>query len=116
MSSNNKPQKRHYYVKSTAYSPSFYPSLSSSPNLHPTPSSSPSSPSLNSSSILSSIKDGFGLGVGSSVANRLVDSVFGPRQITVNNCDVTIKTYNEYIKTGTVPTNIEQQYNECIKK
>jgi hypothetical protein len=90
-----------------------------SPVISPTPSSSPSSPSLSSSSFLSSVKDGFGLGIGSTIASRVTDNIFGPRQVNVvtNNCEVTIHSYNEHIKNNnTIPSNIEQQYNECIKK
>ena len=42
----------------------------------PTNPSTPTAPTLGQS-----MKDGFGLGVGVSIADRLVSSVFGPRQV-----------------------------------
>lgn len=44
--------------------------------VRPTVPSTPSAPSLGQS-----MKDGFGLGVGVSIADRLVGAIFGPRQI-----------------------------------
>ena len=35
-------------------------------------------------SFSSIIKDGFALGIGSSLSNRLVDSIFGPRKIDID--------------------------------
>ena len=77
-----------------------------------------SSPPSRSMSFLSSIKDGFGLGVGSSLGDRLVQSVLGPRTIQVQtirqesstNCDKIISQYSQ----GS--SHLEQEYQECMKK
>jgi hypothetical protein len=110
------------YPKRT-YSSSVHAPSYRSPVISPTPSSSPSSPSLSSSSFLSGVGGEFVLSLasslGSSIGSRLTDNIFGPRQVNIitNNCEVTIQSYNEHIKNNnTVPLNIEQQYNECIKK
>jgi hypothetical protein len=94
----------------------------SSSAIAPHPSYAPpvvSSPPSRSMSFLSSIKEGFGLGVGSSIGDRLVQSVLGPRTIQViqtigqgssTNCDKVISQYSQ----GNV--SLEQEYQECMKK
>jgi hypothetical protein len=79
----------------------------------PTPASSPSSPS-----ILSSIKDGFGIGMGVSLADRLTSSIFGPRTIEVqhNNCDKVIDLYKTGLQNNNVTPSLEQDYQQCVKK
>ena len=44
----------------------------------------PISQEYQQTSFSSIIKDGFALGIGSSLSNRLVDSIFGPRKINVD--------------------------------
>ena len=104
--SSNRPgstySKRHMSSSAVAPHPSYAPPVVSSP------------PSR-SMSLLSNIKDGFGLGVGSSLGDRLVQSVLGPRTIQVSqgsstNCDKVISQYSQ----GSV--HLEQQYQECMKK
>ena len=104
--SSNRPgstySKRHMSSSSVAPPPSYAPPVVSSP------------PSR-SMSLLSSIKDGFGLGLGSSLGDRLIQSVLGPRTIQVGqesstNCDKVISQYNK----GNV--SLEQEYQECMKK
>jgi hypothetical protein len=104
--SSNRPgstySKRHMSSSSVAPHPSYSPPIISSP------------PSR-SMSFLSSIKEGFGLGLGSSLGDRLVQSVLGPRTIQVTqgsstNCDKVISQYNQ----GNV--SLEQEYQECMKK
>jgi hypothetical protein len=82
----------------------------SNPN---TPASSPSSPS-----ILSSIKDGFGIGLGASLADRLTGSIFGPRTIEVqhNNCDKIIDLYKTGLQNNNITSTLEQDYQQCVKK
>ena len=82
----------------------------SNPN---TPTSSPSS-----TSILSSIKDGFGIGLGASLADRLTGSIFGPRTIEVqhNNCDKVIDTYKTGLQNNNITPKLEQDYQQCVKK
>jgi len=101
-SSGSSFSKRHMSSSAVAPHPSYAPPIISSP------------PSR-SMSFLSSIKEGFGLGVGSSLGDRLVQSVLGPRTIHVTqgsstNCDKVISQYNQ----GSV--HLEQEYQECMKK
>jgi hypothetical protein len=100
-SSGSTYSKRHMSSSAVAPHPSYAPPIITSP------------PSR-SMSFLSSIKEGFGLGVGSSIGDRLVQSVFGPRTIQVQtvstNCDKIISQYNQ----GSV--HLEQEYQECMKK
>ena len=107
--SSNRPgstySKRHMSSSAVAPHPSYAPPVVSSP------------PSR-SMSFLSSIKDGFGLGVGSSLGDRLVQSALGPRTIQVQtirqesstNCDKIISQYSQ----GS--SHLEQEYQECMKK
>lgn len=108
--SSNRPgstySKRHMSSSAVAPHPSYAPPVVSSP------------PSR-SMSFLSSIKEGFGLGVGSSLGDRLVQSVLGPRTIQVTqtigqesstNCD---KIISQYCRGS---SHLEQEYQECMKK
>jgi hypothetical protein len=78
-----------------------------------TPASSPSSPSF-----LNSIKEGFGLGMGASIADRLTSNIFGPRTIEVqhNNCDKVIDLYKTGLQNNNVTPSLEQDYQQCVKK
>ena len=83
-----------------------------------------------------SIKSGFGLGLGSSVANRVVDGVMGPRtteivhkndqeiennsklQSSLSDCKDLLKNFTECIKTGglTDCNNLQDIYiKQCQK-
>jgi hypothetical protein len=100
--SSNTYSKRHMSSSAVSPHPSYAPPIISSP------------PSR-SMSFLSSIKEGFGLGMGASLGDRLVQSVLGPRTIQVTqgsstNCDKVISQYNQ----GSV--HLEQEYQECMKK
>lgn len=95
----------------------------SSPKISPTPASSPSSPSLMSSSFLSNIKDGFAIGLGSSLADRLTNTIFGPRTINVqqiapintDNCNDVMNNYNAAVQNNTVTESLQQDFNNCAK-
>jgi len=79
----------------------------------PTPTSSPSSPSL-----LSSIKEGFGFGMGVSIADRITGSIFGPRTIEIqhNNCDKVMDLYKIGLQNNNISPSLEQDYQQCVKK
>lgn len=112
-SSNN---KSNYYFPTRSISSAVHSFPSTSPNLAPTPASSPSSPSF-----LSSLKDGFGLGIGASIADRLTGSIFGPRTVNIqqiapiDNCNNVINNYNTAVQNNTVTESLQQDFNRCTK-
>jgi hypothetical protein len=119
MPSSNTSYKSYFPKRSMSSSVHSFPS----PKISPTPASSPSSPSLMSSSFLSNIKDGFGLGVGVSIADRLTSTVFGPRTINVQqiapinteNCNNVISNYNTSVQSNIVTESLQQDFNRCSK-
>ena len=121
MPSSNTSHKSSFPKRSMSSSVHSFPS--SSPKISPTPASSPSSPSLMSSSFLSNIKDSFGLGLGSSIADRLTDTIFGPRTINVqqiapintDNCNNVMNNYNAAVQSSTVTESLQKDFNRCSK-
>jgi hypothetical protein len=109
----NKQSKRKY---------SNYPvrNLSSAVHTYPVNSamSNPITPVSSSPSVLSSIKDGFGMGLGASLADRAISSIFGPRTIEVqhNNCDKIIDLYKTGLQNNNITESLEQDYQQCVKK
>lgn len=73
-----------------------------------------------------SMKDGFGLGVGSAIAQRVVSSVLGaptvnvssPSQVSNNPCDKERMAFESCMKTQSMESFCGQQqmaYTECIR-
>lgn len=112
--SNSYSSKSYFPARSMSSAVHSFPSTS--PVISPTPASSPSSPSF-----LSSIKDGFGLGVGVSIADRLTGSIFGPRTVNVqqiaplDNCNNIINNYKTAVQNNTVTDTLQQEFNSCNK-
>lgn len=121
MPSSNTSHKSYFPKRSMSSSVHSFPS--SSPKISPTPASSPSSPSLMSSSFLSNIKDGFGLGIGVSIADRLTNSIFGARTINVQQiapintetCNNVMNNYKTAVQNNTVTESLQQDFNNCSK-
>lgn len=90
---------------------------SSTPSTPPPPIPSPSSPSPSSPSLLSTVKEGFAFGVGSSIARNVIDNMFDKdkdkaevpqEKKTVENKDV-FKLYNDCME------NSDKDKNNCRK-
>ena len=121
MPSSNTSYKSSFPKRSMSSSVHSFPS--SSPKISPTPASSPSSPSLMSSSFLSNIKDGFAIGLGSSLSDRLTNSIFGPRTINVQQiapintetCNNVMNNYKTAVQNNTVTESLQQDFNNCAK-
>ena len=81
-------------------------------NNNPVQNINTGSSSSNNFGFFESIKSGFGLGLGSSVANRVVDGIIGPRTTEIvhrneqktenssSDCKDLLKNFTECIKTG----------------
>jgi hypothetical protein len=82
--------------------------------------SNPNTPTSSSSSLsfLNSIKEGLGLGLGASLADRITSNIFGPRTIEVqhNNCDKIIDIYKIGLQNNNITPSLEQDYQQCVKK
>lgn len=67
----------------------------------PLKSTPPVFPVQNTPSLASSIKDGFGFGIGSSIARNIVDSMFRQQEPKI---------------TPSVETNINKEYIKCMQE
>jgi hypothetical protein len=90
------------------------PKVTNPPPMSPNSSSYPSSPASSSSpSLFDSMKQGFGFGVGSSIAHKAVDSLFNSpvsdknngKEIDVIKKDVNLNTSELY-----------ELYNKCLEE
>ena len=69
--------------------------------------------------VFDAVKQGFGFGIGSSIAHKTVDSFIGPTKKINNNCDTIKNEYNKcmlenkYNDPKNTCFNLEKEYEQC---
>jgi hypothetical protein len=67
---------------------------------------------------LQTMKDGFAVGLGSSLASRAVDSFLGPRKVEIQqyNCSSIIEQYKKALHdVEEVDSKLKENYDKCMK-
>jgi len=78
-------------------------------------SSSSNGFSQNNGGFLSTILEGFSFGIGSSIANRTVDSILGPKKIIVEKTNMNTNVNTNENKSDDNCEILNQKYLDCTK-
>ena len=64
----------------------------------------------------STIMDGIALGTGSALGHRVMDGIFGPRQLQVSTPNPSNDSTNNHISNNEICKSLLEKYEECITR